>query len=98
MFDCNHIHNYTSTHTSLLPHTRTFSPFSVPRDVTFIVIDSLSAQSNPALARVNFEHLDSPPILDLNGVTTPGNNFTTQFREGDGLISVSGFPEVTTAH
>ena len=67
------------------------------------MIDSFGAQSNPALARVNFEHLDSPPILDLNGVTIPGNNFTTQFREGDGLIAVStnpesGFPEVITVH
>ena len=70
------------------------------RDVTFIVVDSPGAQSNPAVARVNFEHLDNPPILDLNGVTVPGNNFTTQFQEGDTLIAVSTVfesapPEVT---
>ena len=77
------------SHTHPPSHTHFLSPFSVQRVVTFIVVDSPGAQSNPAMAQVNFEHLDNPPILDLNGVTIPGNNFTTQFREGDSLIAVS---------
>jgi len=82
------------SHTHPPPHPSFLSPFSV-RVVTFIVVDSLGAQSDPARARVNFEHLDNPPILDLNGVTVPGNNFTTQFREGDSLIAVSAIFEST---
>ena len=83
---CSHPHHHSRSHT--IPLT-TYSPFSSPRDITFVVIDALSSQSNPALARVNFEHLDNPPILDLNGETTPGNDFSTVFNEGSSRISVS---------
>ena len=40
------------------------------------------------MARINFESIDNPPILDLNGPLQPGTNFVTSFTEGGTPISV----------
>ena len=56
--------------------------------MTFIVSDELASQSNTAMATINFESVDNPPILDLNGPLQPGTNFMTSFTEGGTPISV----------
>ncbi len=62
-----------------------------PRIVTFVVSDELGSQSNSAMATINFESVDNPPILDLNGPLLPGTNFVTSFTEGGMPISVRKF-------
>ena len=57
--------------------------------MTFIVTDQMGSQSNAAMARINFDSVDNPPILDLNGPLQPGTNYETSFTEGDAAISVS---------
>ena len=62
-----------------------------PRVVTFVVSDELGSQSNTAMATINFESVDNPPILDLNGPLQPGTNFMTLFTEGGMPIPVRKF-------
>lgn len=59
-----------------------------PRVVTFVVSDELGSQSNTAMATINFESVDNPPILDLNGPLQPGTNYMTSFTEEETPISV----------
>lgn len=54
----------------------------MPRRVTFVVSDEVGFASNPATVILNFKLIDNPPVLDLNGDRRPGNDFTTEFREG----------------
>lgn len=63
-------------------------PFASPREVSFVVIDTIGDQSNLALATINFVNVDNPPVLDLNGPFEPGRNFTTEYLEGADAIKV----------
>ena len=66
-------------------------PVQEPTEITVVVIDELSAQSEPAVAVVHFSNVDSPPTLDLNGPTQPGRNYTGQYTEGSQFVSVGAF-------
>lgn len=67
-----------------------FRPSDAPRTVTIVVIDELSSQSNVAMATVNFNTIDNPPVLDVNGPSSSGNdNLTTFYTEGGAPVGVS---------
>ena len=66
-----------------------YSSQEPPRVVTFVVSDPMGAQSNPATATIIYRSVDNPPILDLNGLLQPGNNYVTTFTEGGTPIPVS---------
>ncbi len=66
-----------------------YRPSDAPRMATFVVADQLGGQSNPATVTINFNTIDNPPVLDLNGPTSPGNNFTTSYTEGGVPVPVS---------
>ena len=63
----------------------------VPLEVSFIVVDNdeASEQSNPASVVINFESIDNPPILDLNGPQQPTRDNAVTFVEGSDPIMVS---------
>lgn len=63
-------------------------PLQQPTEITFVVVDELSAQSEAAVASIHFSNIDNPPTLDLNGPTQPGRNYTTQYLEGSHSVSV----------
>lgn len=52
--------------------------------------DEDSGQSNPAVVVVNFESIDNPPMLDLNGPQQPGRDNTVTYVEGSDPAMVSG--------
>ena len=60
--------------------------------MTVVVSDELGSQSNTAMATINFESVNNPPILDLNGPMQPGTNFMTSFIEGETPIPVRKSP------
>lgn len=66
------------------------SVFAQPRHVTFVVVDDdeESGQSLPAIVMINFESIDNPPILDLNGAQEPGRDYFTTFLEESDSIMV----------
>ena len=64
-------------------------PTDSPRAVTFVVSDQLGGQSQPATATINFNTIDNPPVLDLNGPTSPGNDHTIMYTEGSPAVQVS---------
>lgn len=66
-----------------------FRPTDAPRVVTFVVADQLSLFSQPATATINFNSIDNPPVLDLNGPTQPGNDRSVIYTEGDSPVEVS---------
>lgn len=59
------------------------SPENLPRIVTVITTDSFGANSEQAVARINFLSVDNnPPVVDLNGPLASGLNYSTTFVEG----------------
>ena len=50
--------------------------------MTFVVSDEGGSQSNTATARINFESIDNPPVLDLNGPQQAGTSYLATFTEG----------------
>ena len=55
----------------------------MPRTVTVIATDSFGANSEQAIARINFLSVDNnPPVVDLNGPLASGLNYSTTFVEG----------------
>ena len=58
--------------------------------VRFVVVDSDedSTVSAPATVTINFDSIDNPPVLDLNGPQQPGSSYSTTFQEGDPFIMV----------
>lgn len=70
-----------------------YRPLDGPRLATFVVVDQLGGQSAPATATINFNTIDNPPVLDLNGPALAGNNYMTIYTEGDSPVQVSSpFP------
>lgn len=63
----------------------------MPRVATFVVLDQLSGQSNVAMATVNFNTIDNPPVLDTNGPASSGNDITTLYTEGNSPVPVNIF-------
>lgn len=63
---------------------------AVPRHVTFVVVDDdeESGQSNPAIVMINFQSIDNPPVLDLNGPQQPGRDNWVTFVEGGNFTLV----------
>ena len=47
-----------------------------------------STQSDPAVVMINFNHIDNPPVLDLNG-PLGGRDYTSVFTEGADPVMVS---------
>lgn len=62
---------------------------AVPREVIFVVADGSGGQSEPAMVVINFNSVDNPPVLDLNGPREPQRNYSTTFRENSAPVSVS---------
>ena len=60
-----------------------------PRVVRFVVVDELSDQSEPAVVTVNFQSIDNPPVLDLNGPQQPGRDISVTYVEESDPIMVS---------
>ena len=60
----------------------------MPRVVTFIVADELSIQSEPAIVTINFQSIDNPPVLDLNGPQRAGRDSSVTFQEESDPIMV----------
>ena len=63
-------------------------PVQSPRMISFIAADEVGATSMQAFAVVNFESIDNPPMIDLNGNMIAGMNFSTVFTEGSSAIPV----------
>lgn len=74
---------------TLLYQSYIYRPTDGPRVVTFVVTDQLSLPSLPATATINFNSIDNPPVLDLNGPAQPGNDFSVIYTEGDPSVRVS---------
>ena len=64
------------------------APEQLPRLISFTASDDSGATSREAFAIINFESVDNPPMIDLNGRSTPGVNFSTVFLEGSDMIPV----------
>ncbi len=62
----------------------------MPRQVTFVVTDEIGQASAPANVILNFNLLDNPPVLDLNGPGVPGNNYATSYSEEAAPVQVGG--------
>lgn len=60
----------------------------MPRRVTFVVVDEIGLASNGANVILNFNLIDNPPVLDLNGAGVPGNDYQADYREGSVPIQV----------
>ena len=57
--------------------------------ISFTATDDVGATSlEAAFALINFESVDNPPMLDLNGNSIAGVNFSTVFTEGSSMIPV----------
>ena len=56
----------------------------------FLVVDddAESSQSNVAVVVINFETIDNPPVLDLNGPQQPGRDHSETYVEGNNPIQV----------
>lgn len=63
-------------------------PEQLPRRISFTASDSLGAISQEAFAIINFEYVDNPPMIDLNGNSFAGVNYSTVFTEGSSMIPV----------
>lgn len=59
-----------------------------PRLIIFTATDNVGDTSMEARAIVNFESIDNPPMVDLNGNLIAGVNFSTMFTEGSSMIPV----------
>ena len=64
-------------------HHHFCSGSEVARVVRFVVVDSdaNSTPSAPATVTINFESIDNPPVLDLNGPQQAGRNYSATFEE-----------------
>lgn len=51
-------------------------------------MDEEGGQSPPAMVVINFESIDNPPVLDLNGPQEAGRDYQTSYLEGNDSISV----------
>jgi Notch-like protein len=82
------LRSITYTNTRLIP-------LQEPREITFVVTDNeIEPQSSAeAVATVLFRSIDNPPILDLNGPSQAGRNYTITYTEGSPAIRV--FPNAT---
>ena len=56
--------------------------------ISFTATDDFGLTSLEAIALINFESVDNPPMIDLNGNLIAGVNFTTVFTEGSSMIPV----------
>lgn len=56
--------------------------------IIFTATDNVGLTSLEAFALINFESVDNPPMIDLNGNLTAGVNFLTVFTEGSSMIPV----------
>ena len=63
-------------------------PVQSPRMISFIAADEVGATSMQAFAIINFESIDNPPMIDLNGNMIAGMNFSAVFTEGSSAIPV----------
>jgi len=61
----------------------------MPRQVTFVVVDEISLASEPAQVILNFNLIDNPPVLDLNGAGVPGSNYSFNYMEQAGPVQVN---------
>ena len=61
----------------------------MPRQVTFVVVDEIGLASQPAQVILNFNLIDNPPVLDLNGAGVPGGNYSLKYREQSGRVQVN---------
>ena len=63
---------------------------SGPREIVFVVTDSeiVPQTSEEAVATVFFMSIDNPPVVDLNGPSQHGRNYTTSYTEGAPAIQV----------
>lgn len=50
--------------------------------------DEDSGQSNTAMVIINFESIDNPPVLDLNGPQLPGRDYSVSYAEGSNPVMV----------
>ena len=46
-------------------------------------MDEEGGQSLPATVIINFESIDNPPVLDLNGPQEAGRDYTATYLEGN---------------
>ena len=64
------------------------APDQLPRMISFTATDSSGLTSEQTFVFINFESVDNPPVIDLNGNFIPGVNFSTVFSEGGSMIPV----------
>ena len=70
----------------------------MPRQVTLVVVDTdeESGQSNTAMVTINFESIDNPPVLDLNGPQSPGRDNSVSYAEESDPVMVRRDIEISS--